>query len=272
MAIAVDKRALRILFDTYWSVAGWKKEPETPPDDFSYAKAAGLMFDPVGLTHDQAVEWALRSKRLASKERVVAGFLASLSSRRLELRSALGSCAVLRHFHPHRWQRIEGAEYCCPVCGGFDGVTGSEDLNALNFERFKWGGVRHSDPLYAAFDLERFAAIEIPKPTDDDRTILREVIRIAAYLPSGARLADLSKVLATVLPSNNAERRTLIGILGYCGILRDPLKPGYFEVFPQYSSRQQTPWHKDDWPYPVQWWNGSHGISSEELAYWFHTL
>ena len=31
----------------------------------------------------------------------------------------------------------------------------------LNFERFKWGGVRHSDPLYAALDLERFAEIDV---------------------------------------------------------------------------------------------------------------
>ena len=201
----------------------------------------------------------------------MAGFLASLSSRRLELRSALGSFAVLRNFPQHRWHRIEGAEHYCPVCGAFDGVTGSEDLNVLNFERFKWGGVRHSDPLYAAFDLERFAATEIPKPKDDDRVILREVIRTAACTPKGARLSDLSKALDIVVPSNNPERRALIGILGYCGILRDPLKPGYFEMFPQYSGRQHTPWHKDDWPYPVQWWNGSHGISSEEVAYWFPT-
>ena len=141
-------------------------QPETPANDFSYAKAAGLMFDPVHLTHDQAIDWALRSKKLVSKESVVAGFLASLSSRRLELRSVLGSFAVLRNFPLHRWRRIDGAEHFCPVCGAYDGSAGDEDLSVLNFERFKWGGVRHSDPRYAAFDLERFAEIDVPSPTD----------------------------------------------------------------------------------------------------------
>ena len=45
---------------------------------------------PVQVTHDQAVDWALRSKRLVSKKAALAGFLASLSSPRLDLRSAPG--------------------------------------------------------------------------------------------------------------------------------------------------------------------------------------
>jgi hypothetical protein len=269
MATVIDKRALRILSSTYWSTAGWRKEPATPAGDFSYAKAAGLMFDPVQVTHDQAVDWALRSKRLVSKKAVVTGFLASLSSRRLDLRSALGSFAVLLNFPLHRWRRIEGGEHCCPVCGAYDRTAGTEDLNVLNFERFKWGGVRHSDPLYAAFDLERFAEIDVPSPADDDLAILRQTIQTAGSMPKGARLSDLAKALAPILPSNNSERRTLIGILGYCGILGDPLMPGYFEGFPLYSERQNTPWYKDDWPYPVQWWNGLHGVGVEALADWF---
>jgi signal recognition particle subunit SEC65 len=26
---------------------------------------------------------------------------------------------------------------------------------------------------------------------------------------------------------------------------------------------------QDDWPYPVQWWNGSHGVSVEAVEDWF---
>ena len=272
MANAVDKRALKILLNTYWSAAGWRKQASTPVDDFSYAKAAGLMFDPIEITHDEAVDWALRSRQLVSKVSVVAGFLASLSTRRLNLRSALGSFAVLRNFPRHRWRRIEGAEHYCPICGAFDGTAASEDLNVLNFERFKWGGVRHSKPLYAAFDLERFAETDLPVPTDNDLAILQRTIQTAAAMPERAKLTDLVKALATILPSNNPERRTPVGILGYCGILRDPLKPGYFEAFPPYSSRPETPWYKDDWPYPVQWWNGSHGVNFEAVADWFPTF
>src|SRR5262249_36534714 len=132
-----------------------------------------------------------------------------------------------------------------------------------------WGGVRHSNPLYMAFDLERFAESNIPDPTDLDRAILHQIIQTATSMQKDAKLSDLVKALAPVLPSNNPERRTLIGILRYCGILRDPLKPSYFEGFPHYSSRPHTPWHKDDWPYPVQWWNGSHRVSLDALSDWF---
>ena len=148
-------------------------------------------------------------------------------------------------------------------------MADGQDLNVLNFERFKWGGVRHSDPLYAAFDLERFAEADVPSPKDNDLAILRETIQTAASMPKRAKLSDLAKALAPILPSNNPERRTLIGILGYCGILRDPQRPGYLEGFPKYSSRQYTPWYKDDWPYPVQWWTGSHAVSVEAIADWF---
>jgi hypothetical protein len=55
MAIAIDKGALKILSGTYWTSEGWKKQPEISAEDFSYAKTAGLMFDPIRLTHDQAV-------------------------------------------------------------------------------------------------------------------------------------------------------------------------------------------------------------------------
>jgi len=139
MPTAVDRCALKILSNTYWSTGGWRTQPETPPDDFSHATAAGLMFDPIRVTHDQAVVWALRSRTLVSKEAVVAGFLASLSSRRLDLRSALGSFAVLRHFPLHRWCRTEHGEHCCPVLRSlFLCVTSPE------FVRRSRSGRRHS--------------------------------------------------------------------------------------------------------------------------------
>ena len=60
MAFAVEKRALRILSNTYWSTAGWKEVSITTAADLAYAKAAGIMFDPIQVTHDQTVNWACR--------------------------------------------------------------------------------------------------------------------------------------------------------------------------------------------------------------------
>lgn len=267
---SLDKRALQILTSTYWSPSGWKKTYATPPEDLAYAKAAGIMFDPVSITHDKMVEWALRSCGHTSKERVTQAFLASLTSRRLDWRSALGSFAASLHLLPHHWSKGQRAQFNCPMCGAYESEN-PQDLNVLNFERFKWGGVRHTFPLYIGFDLEQFVGAEA-EPTEEDRCMMRSILKTAQSLPPHSKLSDLAKSLTDIFPSNLNERRTLIGILGYCGILQNPTRPGFFRGFPPYSERPEVPWGKNDWPYPVQWWNGSCGVSEDAVAFWFPAL
>jgi hypothetical protein len=127
---------------------------------------------------------------------------------------------VLRNLPAHTWRHIEHPERHCPIRGAYDGNEEHwEDPNVLNFERF-------DQP-------------DMADPSDTDIAILRQIFEIAASMPKGARLADLSKALAPALPSNDAERRTLIGILGFCGFLRDPAKPGHREGFPPSSAMAQ---------------------------------
>lgn len=52
----MDKKAKDILFQTYWSGKGWKRDHITDPDDFLYAKDKGLMFDPLTIGHDDCVK------------------------------------------------------------------------------------------------------------------------------------------------------------------------------------------------------------------------
>lgn len=267
----VDKRALQILFSTFWSPSGWKRDHSTTPEDFAYAKSAGLMFEPMLLTHDAKVSWALNARECVSKTDVTNAFLASLTSRRLEWRSALGSLAVSLNLPTHSWSRPEGSSFQCSTCGIYES-DGQENLNVLNFERFKWGGVRHTNPLYIGFDLEQFLREHPPKPTDADVELMRNILSTTRSLPRDARLSDLVKALAPIFSSNSNERRTLIGILGYCGILQDPSKPGFTDSFPACSNRPEVPWTKNDWPYPVQWWNASCGVSDESVAFWFPQL
>lgn len=268
---AVDKRALRILYSTYWSASGWKNDHMTPPNDFVYAKTAGIMFDTKFLTHDEGVQWALNSRARVSKSHVAEAFLASLTSRRLDWRSALGSYAVSLHLPDHRWTRGIDAGLVCPVCGGLDSKD-PQDLSVLNFERFKWGGVRHIDPTYIGFDLEQFATTETTRPTEADRAVMRSILSAARSQREGAKLADLTKAFAKILPSSLPERRTLIGVLGFCGILRDPSKPGFIDGFPRYLQRPEVPWDENQWPYPVEWWDGSHGVSEDAVAFWFPNI
>jgi len=91
-------------------------------------------------------------------------------------------------------------------------------------------------------------------------------------MPQESRLSDLAKQLTGILPSSLNERRTLIGILGYCGILQDSSRPSFLDGFPPHSKRPEVPWVKNDWPYPVQWWNGSCGVNDNAVAFWFSNL
>lgn len=229
------------------------------------------MFDARRFTHDEMVEWALRSRARLSKSQVARAFLGSLTSRRLNLRAALGSFAVSLNMPLQRWSRKESSHFSCPICGAYESAV-PEDLNVLNFERFKWGGVRHINPLYIGFDLEQFSIEGAAQPVDRDRTILWKILETARSLPAHSKLSDLVKSLAAVFPSNPSERRALIGVLGFCGILSDPSKPGFLNGFPPFSKRPEVPWVKNDWPYPVQWWNASYGVSDDAVAFWFADL
>ena len=87
----MDKKAKSILFKTYWSSQGWKREYETDPVDFEYAKSKGLMFDPISLSMKE-VKSSLKSLlNRIEKEKITNGFLSSLSNKRLDWRSALAS-------------------------------------------------------------------------------------------------------------------------------------------------------------------------------------
>ncbi|MEN5146383.1 hypothetical protein [Brevundimonas diminuta] len=266
----LDKRASSILLNTYWSPSGWRRDPAVAPDDFTYARSQGLMFDPVRLSHEQAIHTSLKAASTLSQAEVADAFVASLGSRRLDLRSGLGSYAVVRHLREHRMSAQNSPS--CAYCGEYDHDKTDLDLNILSFERIKWGGIRHTQPTYIAFDLDTLRKTSRPSPEPRDFAILKSIIEVAASMTAAARLSDLDKALAKVLPSNSAERRILIGILGYAGILIDPSRPDFRRQFVPCDKREQTPWHKNDWPYPVQWWVGSHGVQKAAVADWFPRL
>jgi hypothetical protein len=266
----LDRKSVRILTETYWSSAGWKRNPETPAEDFAYAKRHGIMFDPIVMLHDQAIKAATDAVRAVNKDAVVAAFLVSLSSRRLDLRSALGTYAAGRHMKPHDFEN-NGSMQACAYCGDYE-LSRPVDLNVLNFERIKWGGVRHDQPMYIAFDLQMFENISNVVPADEDVKILRLILDIAGSMPAKARPNHLDKALAKALPSNSAERRILITILGFAGVLVDPNRPNFQTQFVPIERRERTPWHTDDWSYPAMWWMGSHGVNQSAVNEWFSFL
>jgi hypothetical protein len=264
----VDRRALNVLFDTYWTSGGWRdhRSRSTPPDDFEYAKQAGVMFEPIRVSHDDIVKRALAAVSGVKRQAVADAFVASLSSRRLDLRSALGSFAVLQHLAKHPAPR---GDESCPVCGVYGGRAEQKDLNVLNFERFKWGGVRHHQPLYASMDLELFRTLPRVKPMPADVAVFKGLMKAIDAAPVSTSSAILQRHLNKAFDSNKAERDVVVGILGYCGILATAEHPGYMRRFVPWSDRELPARRFVDMAYPACWWQRSDGVNQEALAYWF---
>lgn len=267
----MDDRAVKTLFETYWSPRGWNSDElrATSPDDFAYAKSKRVMFDPAHLDHAQAIEMVLGAIGRLDRRKVADAFIASLSTRRLDWRSALGSYAVFQHLPLHKAQ-IEGRR--CMVCGFYlnEQVV---DLNILNFERLKWGGIRHDQLAFAALDLGLFLENPLPKPTTDDIQILKEILSSIEAAPAKTSSASLQSRFPKSFISNKAERDRIIAILGFCGILGTPMHPGYSDAFVPSDRRHLPDRHFIDMSYPACWWCREDGENQRFLKEYFgHVL
>ena len=265
-----DKKAVRILFDRFWSAKGWKKESEriTSPEDFEYAVARGVMFHPVIQKHDDVVPRVLRLAARIRPESVGEAFLYSLTTRDLAFRSALGSYAASAWMPEH----VHSGSDRCAICGEYDRQGGHRDLNVLNFERLKWGGVRHDQLFYQVFDLKEFEKLPSFEATANDYEVLRSILDVASSLAEKALCGELEKSIAGLFPSSKPERSTLLQIMSYAGIIAPRNRPGYFREWPVHSSQEVRPASKIDWTYPIMWWQGRDGVNYDAVDYYFPLL
>jgi hypothetical protein len=263
MPYDASPQAIRPLLQSYWSSQGWRRPPQFPDEPiFEIAVSAGVMFsEPVAIDHDAWVSRARAAVAQVTAVDVGAAFIASLETRRLDLRSALGSYAVARHLPTHEFTptAVGGG---CGVCGLYP--THQQDLNVLNFERFKWGGVRHDDVAYLAFDLEQFAVAPQLPVTESGLAAGRELV---AALRSAAPKDTATKAAEQLrsFPSNKAERAVVMDILGVSGILLDSAHPSYRLGFVRYDERALPDQHFIDRAYPACWWRGSGGLDDAAL-------
>lgn len=272
----MDKKAKDILFKTYWSSKGWKlgKERTTLPEDLAYAKEKGLMFDPITISHDECVDRIVELAKKITMEQVTKAFLCSLSTRRLDWRSAVGSYYISKMFVKHSYTPIpyggiieDGkviSQSCyCKICRDMESAVMSsqnyneKDLNVLNFERIKWGGVRHGQLLYTMFDLEQFAKDEIPEPTQTDVILFKGILKAIESCNQDDWPGALRDKLASVegLKTNKNERSTLIEILACIGVLK-----------PKSYNRPEA--GKHDWHYAAQW-RGEDGYDKDVVENFF---
>jgi hypothetical protein len=166
------------------------------------------------------------------------------------LRSALGSFSFAAHFPDHRLaetahSRVPSGRLRCRLCDLYgNSVAEQQDVNVLSFERWKWGGVRHENPLYCWFDLTQFEKASLAAPTQEDYSILAGIVEIASDLPPKASPNELEKRISKVIKSNGSERRVLIEIFGYCGVLKPAGRCSFLQAFTSSEHRDRPPDHK----------------------------
>ncbi|HEX4998765.1 MAG TPA: hypothetical protein VFY29_11090 [Terriglobia bacterium] len=221
-----------------------------------------------------------RLKRLIetiSPTAVSHAFVASLSSRLLSARSALGSYAFARNMPAHKLRPIGGFAVICADCDWSLMPRGYESYNAeakqhYVFERSRFGGVAHDRPQYALFDLENFIANDDPNPTDGDWRILAQILDAAQKLHAEGKASDLERAIKSLFRSNRYERRVVIQILAYSSVLEDPTHPGYLDSYVPPQQRSMPRYRFLDWGYPTIWWRAQCGVREDAVRFWFPEL
>ena len=217
------------------------------------------MFDPLKVSHSEVVSRLRQAIARLNRRDIGDAFLSSMSTRRLDWRSAFGSYVVFQHLSDHE----SGDADKCATCGLY--LQASEDLNVLNFERLKWGGVRHAYPVYALLDLELFLSQPRPRPNAADIAIFDALLKAIESVPPQTTSASLEKFFPSVLKSNKAERDVIVALLGYCGVLETPEHTGFSNHFVPVTSRELPNRRFVDMTYPACWWRREDGINSSAL-------
>lgn len=265
-----DPRALKLLFHMHWNSKGWRgRSLKLSPEDTKFAKDAGVLFDPIVVSHDGLCKSTIAAVKVTDRRAVADAFVVSLSTRQLELRSAIGSYALFQHLEDH--ERQPGT-IACSICGEYAGNSTKEDLNVMNFERFKWGGVRHQQPTYATLDLQQFQLIPRLYPTPSQVETFKRLLTAIEAVPAKTTPSVLQKYLGDVIDSNKPERGVLINMLGYCSILTHPEYPTYLKTFVTWEYAETNSKWMSETRYPACWWRGKDGINQEALHYWFGHL
>lgn len=232
-------------------------------EDFEYAKSMGLMFDPITIGHDELIQRLQSLHQSVTKEKVAAAFLHSLSTKQVQLRSALSSWALTLRLPLHTYEERRTAVPNYSSCGDCNhaGMQSDRDyvntdLNVLNFERVKWGGIRLNQLLYCWLDLELLSHEETLTVGDEDIGILRGLLEAVEDSNEQESPRHLEKRWKDILPSSKHERDVLMEVLGYAGVL-----------VPKDTPRTRP--RRDDDFFSMSEWQGSDGYSEEALQFYF---
>lgn len=262
----VDDRALRILY-TFNPLI---KKGGVHDDDYRYAVSKGLLFEPdkLTLTHDEAQHRLMVVVAKVDRATVVELFLRGLSTMRHDFRAGLPAYALGRTFTQHTFKPTTGPY--CAICGLAEDVNVAS-RNFVNKCRFQGGGVvGRCSAVELLLYLEFHCQLSAEKPSESDVNFL---LQILSALERSAPKETIKKAAQRVrkipkLRLNAEQVQCLLETLGYCGVLETPEHGGMLKRYVNLGTAPAKT-HRSDWSYPVDFWEGSHGLNKEAVRFWF---
>ena len=269
---------LKTLFALYENIG--RDARSVSEDEMSFAKEQGYLFDyPKYETHADTINRVQLILEQIDPRDIANAFLFSLSTRKLEYRSALGSyyyaAAIRDHEFMNSYNEVLAATAKhCYLCGWTAWKTTPSKLdlrygyNIYNYERYRWGGnpIGSIHVNYALFDLDQFIKLPKVSPTDEDKRIFAGILSCVDCLNGSDKVGKLRDTIrkAKIFKSNKAELSVLLGELGICGILASNDFPSYDIYFADEYERSPVE-HTNDFAYPVNRWHARDGINIEKL-------
>ncbi|MCL2054989.1 MAG: hypothetical protein FWG90_11230 [Oscillospiraceae bacterium] len=281
-------KGLKILMNTFWD-KGWRN-PTFTEEEFLIAKNEGYMFDKQEfIPHDEDLRNAKETVDKVDKKDVANAFLYSLSTKKLEYRSALGSYyyikSVPKHEYTIRTTNSNPDIFGCQVCGWirhednpniaikypnelFATYENSHGLNIMNFRRYKWGGVNNDELLFAKFDLEQFLKLPKVTPKSKDIEIMKSMLEVVKKLPPNAKAGKYEAQIRTdkILRSNPEITRITLETLAICDIFNSEHEKGYLHSFTNCGFERDSKELRNNYRYPLNYWRASDGIHTAALA------
>lgn len=266
-------KGLKILKKIYDSTYNWQ-DYHCTDEEFEIAKQEGYMFDyPEYMSHEDTLKELKTVVDKISPEMVANAFLYSLSTRKLEYRSALGSYWYAASIPDHECEcdadRSRYYKYC-DYCKWHQWDETPSDhnkyfgLNWMNYLRYTLGGDFFVNLNYALFDLKQFLKLPVYEHTAEDEQILHDILHCIDKLLPKNKARSLQKAITKkrILKSNKNEVDILLNILGICGVLSSESVPCYAVRFVSVWERSPLE-HTNDYDYPLNWWRVSDGINTE---------
>ena len=261
-------KGLKILLNAYRDFDRGMGNPSWTEEEFELAKSEGYMFDyPEYMSHDYTLKELKALVAKITPEMAANAFLYSLSTRKLEYRSALGSYWYAVSVPDHKFDKEWECYYCC--WSPWSRKPNKMDHlilgpTSFNHNRYKFGGPSHTRLNYALFDLQQFLKMPVYEHTAEDEQILHDILHCVDELAPKNKAGALQKTITAkkILKSNKFEIDILLDILGICGVLSSEEAPCYAVKFVNEFDRS-PPEDTNDRAYPLNHWRASDGINTE---------